>query len=594
MTLSPLPRPGHSNKPQASSRTPSLEALEDRTVPSTISGFVYNDLNGNGIQDANEPGIAGAQVTLFNAQNQLLGTVTSGANGYYVFNTDPTIPTTPQTLTQEVDFSGTTDFTQNGSINQFDPSLGQLTSVQITYQAAIHTDMKAENLDAAAQTVTTSVNGDLKLQVGTVGALDVGVNVNQTKQLSAYDGVSDFAGTSGMDSGEKDSGDTKTLTLTAGQNDLSAFIGTGTVSLSNIATATSTASGSGNLLSTIQTTATGKATIVYTYTPATGLQPGNYTIHEQTPSGYQDGYETQGNVTKIPGTVGTDVLQVTLTGTANSTQNNFGEVQLSSLAGFVYHDHNDNGLREAGDEGLAGVVVRVVGTDFAGRPVDQVTQSAADGSYLFDNLAPGTYSIGQLTQPAGFLPGLSTAGNLGGAASQDQILNITTPGNAHGVEYNFGHFKPGTLSGFVYNDVNNNGFREPGEVGLAGSLIVLSGQAFDGTPVYLTMYSQADGSYQFTGLLPGVYSIIQLTQPVGYIDGKDAVGTQGGVLGTDRIDQAVVVSGTQGVENDFGEIQSVTPPPQTTPLPPSDIIVPPPDSGLPPTTVFSKRLFSRG
>jgi hypothetical protein len=48
-----------------------------------IGDFVWNDLNKNGIQDAGEPGIAGAQVVLTGAANT---TTTTNANGSYLFS----------------------------------------------------------------------------------------------------------------------------------------------------------------------------------------------------------------------------------------------------------------------------------------------------------------------------------------------------------------------------------------------------------------------------------------------------------------------------------------------------------------------------
>ena len=41
-----------------------LEPLEDRTVPSTIQGTVFDDVNANGARDGGEPGLAGVSVFL--------------------------------------------------------------------------------------------------------------------------------------------------------------------------------------------------------------------------------------------------------------------------------------------------------------------------------------------------------------------------------------------------------------------------------------------------------------------------------------------------------------------------------------------------
>ena len=51
----------------------------------SIGDFVWNDLDKDGVQDANEPGINGVTVKLFSGATQLASTTTSG-NGFYQFN----------------------------------------------------------------------------------------------------------------------------------------------------------------------------------------------------------------------------------------------------------------------------------------------------------------------------------------------------------------------------------------------------------------------------------------------------------------------------------------------------------------------------
>ena len=50
-----------------------------------IGDSVWNDLNGNGVQDAGEPGLSGVTVTLKDSGNNVVGTQTTGANGIYTF-----------------------------------------------------------------------------------------------------------------------------------------------------------------------------------------------------------------------------------------------------------------------------------------------------------------------------------------------------------------------------------------------------------------------------------------------------------------------------------------------------------------------------
>ena len=69
--------------PNSTRKTPSqrnqcrlqLEELEDRTVPSgnTISGYVFHDLNNNGLKEAGEQGISGVTLELLDANGQPTG-----------------------------------------------------------------------------------------------------------------------------------------------------------------------------------------------------------------------------------------------------------------------------------------------------------------------------------------------------------------------------------------------------------------------------------------------------------------------------------------------------------------------------------------
>jgi protocatechuate 3,4-dioxygenase beta subunit len=65
--------------------------LCDRTVdagfyrPARLGDFVWEDLNQNGQQDANEPGIEGVTVNLKDENNNVIDTTTTDADGFYIF-----------------------------------------------------------------------------------------------------------------------------------------------------------------------------------------------------------------------------------------------------------------------------------------------------------------------------------------------------------------------------------------------------------------------------------------------------------------------------------------------------------------------------
>ncbi len=115
-------------------------------------------------------------------------------------------------------------------------------------------------------------------------------------------------------------------------------------------------------------------------------------------------------------------------------------------------------------------------------------------------------------------------------------------------------YRPNSLSGFVYLDDNNNGVKDALEVGIPGVTVTLTGTDDLGNAVGpVTMATAADGSYTFPNLRPGTYSLTE-TQPIGYQDGKDAVGTINGVLANDLISSITLKSGDNGSNYNFGEL----------------------------------------
>jgi serine-aspartate repeat-containing protein C/D/E len=57
--------------------------------PATIGNFVWDDFNTNGIQDANEAGVGGFLVVLYNSVNQPIGSALTNGNGYWQITNIP-------------------------------------------------------------------------------------------------------------------------------------------------------------------------------------------------------------------------------------------------------------------------------------------------------------------------------------------------------------------------------------------------------------------------------------------------------------------------------------------------------------------------
>ncbi len=82
---------------------------------------------------------------------------------------------------------------------------------------------------------------------------------------------------------------------------------------------------------------------------------------------------------------------------------------MSSLAGYVYVDHNNNGRKDLGEEGIGGVTVRLLGVTQDGLTIQRQQLTAADGSCHFSDLPAGVYHLTQ-DQPEAYLDGRDTPG----------------------------------------------------------------------------------------------------------------------------------------------------------------------------------------
>ncbi len=530
------------------------ERLEDRSLMScnVISGFVYYDINNDGLyQPQTESPIANSTIQLRNASNVVVGITTTDANGSYAFDADLSKPDRAVSLTKTVTFPTTqTNFNLQRSLEQFNPNLGALESIEITHAGSITSEIKVENVSTASgSTITGTVSGNMTLTApGVSNTLGISGQAGSF-QAQIYDGLTDFGGTSGASFGQKTAGGTSTITLSGSA--INAYIGTGTVVINEVAVATSDAAGGGNIDTQIRSTATSTITVVYHYKVPECLDPGDYKIIQTAqPATFFDGKESRDG-TVIPNTIGTDFINVTLDDT-DLENNDFGELKSARLSGHVWYDENDDGIRQNTEALIPGTIITL--QTAAGPPLQTMTD--ANGFYEFTGLDPGTYTIKE-TQPANYLDGFDNAGTEGGTVvddpAEDQIRNIILAAGDNSQDNDFGEILPASLAGYVYYDANNNGLFETSESAIASVTVELAGFDDHG-PVSLTTTTNAAGKYEFTNLRPGTYAISE-TQPAGYDDGQDTIGTQGGTTDNDVFSAIELAAGVNGVNNNFGEIR---------------------------------------
>lgn len=305
---------------------------------------------------------------------------------------------------------------------------------------------------------------------------------------------------------------------------------------------------------------------VYSY--GGGVTGQNYRIVETQPTGLADGRENTSNsitVTNLP--------------SAGASGNDFGE-RAASLSGHVWLDTDNDGVRDAGEAGIAGVSVSLpAGTvDALGNPVaDAITDST--GAYRFDDLLAGTYTVTQqLAQPVvggvTTINGTTVAGTIGGTTNgiatavdtvPSAVSGIALPAGGNAIDNDFGETLGVSLSGRVFYDADNDGVQAgPDETGIDGVTLTLTGTDDTGAAVSLTTTTDANGDFAFEGLRPGTYTVTQPTQPTGTSNGQTVAGTVGGVSSGTATPITTVPSaisgidlttpGARSIDNLFGEI----------------------------------------
>ncbi|MBS4028758.1 MAG: InlB B-repeat-containing protein, partial [Ignavibacteriales bacterium] len=171
--------------------------------------------------------------------------------------------------------------------------------------------------------------------------------------------------------------------------------------------------------------------------------------------------------------------------------NNFAFFRYGSISGTVYRDKNGNGARDAGEIVLPNWKIKLNG------PSEDSVLTDDNGNYLFLFLFAGTYTISEEMQENWVRSYPANPGT--------HAVVITSGINAFGKD--FGNYELSTVSGAKFDDANGNGIRDGGESGIADWEIRITGAKDD------TVFTDENGDYFFEKIPAGNYTISEVQQP---------------------------------------------------------------------------------
>ncbi|PCF47298.1 hypothetical protein B5C09_08445 [Staphylococcus delphini] len=432
-------------------------------IPPThnIGDKVWDDLNKDGIQDDNEPGIANVTVTLTDADGNVVGTRTTDDKGNYLFeDVKPGEYTvtfeTPEGYTPTQTGQGTTDNDSNG------------TSTKVTVG-----DSDDLSLDSGFYKETPEPPAPTTHNIG--------------------DKVWDDLNKDGI------------------QDDNEPGIANVTVTLTDA---------DGNVVGTRTTDTNGN----YLFED---VKPGEYTVTFETPEGYTPTQTGQGtadndsNGTSTKVTVG-DSDDLSLDSGFYKETPEPPVPPTHNIGDKVWDDLNKDGIQDDNEPGIANVTVTL--TDADGNVVGTRTTDT-NGNYLFEDVKPGEYTV-TFETPEGYTPtqtGQGTADNDSNGTSTK-----VTVGDSDDLSLDSGFYKteppvPPThnIGDKVWDDLNKDGIQDDNEPGIANVTVTLTDA--DGNVVG-TRTTDTNGNYLFEDVKPGEYTVTFET-PEGYTPTQTGQGT---------------------------------------------------------------------
>ncbi|MFM8490010.1 MAG: SdrD B-like domain-containing protein, partial [Bacteroidota bacterium] len=371
-----------------SGQTPVLKMVSADTILTFDAGYwlstrigslVWDDINGNGLQDADEPGISGVSVILNGTEGDgdivNLSTTTS-ATGEYAFGD------------------------QSSGSSNLAPGTYNLTFV-LPVGGYVPTRSNDTDGTDANDSDADEATGATAFEILTSG------ENNPTYDAGYYlpPSIGNYAWNDSNANGIQEVDE---------------------LPLEGVSVVLTGIDGQGVAVSASKTT---DANGYYTFN---NLVPGIYHLNFAPPSGYAlTGHDLGGDDTKDNDANDSDADEATgatafevLTSGENNPTYDAGFYLPPSIGNYAWNDSNANGIQEVDELPLEGVSVVLTGVDGQGVAVSASKTTDANGYYTFNNLVPGVYHL-NFAPPSGYA---LTGHDLGGDDTKDNDANESLSG----------------------------------------------------------------------------------------------------------------------------------------------------------------------
>jgi large repetitive protein len=523
-----------------------------------IGDRVWWDINADGVQDAGEPGIAGVDVTItfagpnnvFGDGDDLLFNTTTDAQGNYLVTNTPQGDYTVA-IAGGVPTGMTATYDEDSGATAPDES----TAVALGVVPHLTADFGYVGSGAIGDLIYLDLDGNGALSAGDQGLANIGVRLTWAGSDGTFgtpddillDTTTDATGAyrfTGLPAGafrvnvddndlppgldptaDPDGGDDQTSALTLATGETNAlqdfgYNGIGsigdTVWLDNNGNGTIDAGEPGlpdvgitmvwagvdktfgtpdDVTSTTTTDHAGN--YLFTARPA-----GQYRVTVNTadlPTGVAPTHDADG------GADHTSTLTLAVAG--NDHEQDFGYRGSASIGDRVWFDVNHNAKQDTNEPPYEGLVVTVTaaGLDATFGTTDDIVfevTTDAHGRYLATGLPAGdvrvSYDRGDMD--AGEVPGSDFDGG-DATTTARTLVNGDAPRNV-----DFGIVGDASLAGVVWRDIDADGKRDPGEVGIPGVTVTAVWAGPNG-PVTLTVVTRPNGTWSFDELPAGSYTV---------------------------------------------------------------------------------------